>query len=58
MGGRLKREGVYVYLQLMHTVVQQKLTQYCKVTIPQLKNQQQQQQQQKLTKHEICREGK
>ena len=26
VGGRLKREGIYVYLQLIHSVVQQKLT--------------------------------
>ena len=49
MGGRLQRVGVYVYLELMLTVVQQKLTQHCKVMILQLKKQQQQQQ--KLTKH-------
>ena len=33
VGGRLKREGIYGYLQLIHIVVQQKLTQYCKATI-------------------------
>ena len=37
VGGRSKREGIYVYLQLIHSVVQQKLTQRCKATIPQLK---------------------
>ena len=26
--GRLKREGIYVYIQLIHFVVQQKLTHY------------------------------
>ena len=26
VGGRLKREGIYVYIQLIHVVVQQKLT--------------------------------
>ena len=28
MGGRLKRDGIYVYVQLIHVVVRQKLTQY------------------------------
>ena len=28
--GRLKREGIYICLQLIHTVVQQRLTQHCK----------------------------
>ena len=32
VGGRHK-EGIYVYLQLIHLVVQQKLIQYCKPTI-------------------------
>ena len=36
VGGRLKRERIYVYLQLIH-VVQQKLTQHCKAIIPQFK---------------------
>ena len=35
--GRLKREGTYVYLWLIHTVVWQKPTQYCKAIILQLK---------------------
>ena len=26
VGGRLNREGIYVYIQLIHFVVQQKLT--------------------------------
>ena len=30
VGGSLKREGVHVYLQLIHIVVQQKLMQRCK----------------------------
>ena len=30
---RLKREGIYVYLKLIHVVVQQKLTQHCKAII-------------------------
>lgn len=30
MGGRLQREGMYVYLQLTHVVVWQKLTQHYK----------------------------
>ena len=28
VGGRLKREGIYVYTQLIHFVIQQKLTQH------------------------------
>ena len=37
-GGRLKREGMYVYIELIQVVVQQKLTQHCKVIMFQLKN--------------------
>ena len=37
MGGRLKRKDIYVYLQLIHFVVQQKLTHHCKAIILQLK---------------------
>ena len=37
LGGRLEREGTYVYLKPIHLVVQEKLTQYCKATILQLK---------------------
>ena len=37
MEGRLKREGVYVDLQLTHIVVQQKLTQHSKAIVLQLK---------------------
>ena len=29
-GGKLKREGIYVYIRVIHDVVQQKLTQHCK----------------------------
>ena len=29
-GGGIKREGIYVYLYLIHVVVQHKLTQHCK----------------------------
>jgi len=36
-GEKLKREGIYVYLQLIHIVIQQKPTQHCKETILQLK---------------------
>ena len=36
-GGGIKREGIYVYLNLIHVVVQQKLTQHCKAIILQLK---------------------
>ena len=35
--GSLKREGMYVHLELIHTVVQQKLTQHCKAIILHLK---------------------
>ena len=34
---RFKREGMYLYLWLIHTVVQQKQTQHCKAIILQLK---------------------
>ena len=37
MRGRLEREGMYVYIELIQ-VVRQKLTQHCKVIIFQLKN--------------------
>ena len=37
VGGRSKREGIYVYIWLIHFVVQQKLTQHCKATILQKK---------------------
>ena len=37
LGGRSKREGIYVYIQLIHFVVQQKLTQHCKANILQYK---------------------
>ena len=36
MAGRLRREGIYVYTQLIN-VVQQKQTQHCKAIILQLK---------------------
>ena len=32
-GGTLKREGMYVYIWLLHAVVEQKPTQLCKVVI-------------------------
>ena len=35
---RSKRERMSVHIQLIHLIVQQKLTQYCKVIILQLKN--------------------
>ena len=35
--GRVKREEIYVYLELTHVAVQQKLTQLSKATILQLK---------------------
>ena len=37
MQGRLKRERIYIYIELIHVVVQQKPTQHCKATILQLK---------------------
>jgi len=38
MGRRLKREGMYVYLWLIHVEVWQKPTKFCKAIIFQLKN--------------------
>ena len=35
--GRLRREVICVYIQLIHSVVQQNVTQYCKAIILQLK---------------------
>ena len=36
-GGReVTREGIYIYISLIHFIVQQKLTQLCKAIIPQL----------------------
>ena len=37
VGGRLKRKEIYVYLWLIHVVVQQKLAQHCKAIVLQLK---------------------
>ena len=37
MGGRFKREGIYVYLWLIHVEVWQKITKFCKAIILQLK---------------------
>ena len=37
MGGRLQREGIYVYLWLIHVEVWQKTTKFCKAIILQLK---------------------
>ena len=34
VGGRLQREGAYVYLWVIHVVAWQKATQHCKATIP------------------------
>ena len=36
VGGEFKTEGIYVYIRLIHVVVQQKLTQHCKAIRPQL----------------------
>ena len=38
VGGRLRREAIYVNLQLIHIIVQQKPTQRYKAIILQLKN--------------------
>ena len=37
VGGRSKREGIYVYIQVIHFIAQQKLTQHCKAIILRLK---------------------
>ena len=37
VGGRLTRKGIYVYLQLIYDVIQQKTTQHCKAIIFQFK---------------------
>ena len=37
MGRKSKKEGIYVYIQLIHFVVQRKLTQHCKAIILKLK---------------------
>ena len=37
MGSESKKEGIYVYVPLIHFAVQHKLTQHCKATILQLK---------------------
>jgi len=37
VGGRLNKEGIYVYLKLIHIVVQQKVALHCKANILQLK---------------------
>ena len=31
VGGRIKRKGIYAYLWLIHSDVQQKLMQHCKI---------------------------
>ena len=38
MGGRLKKEGIHVYLQLIHNVIEKKLTRNCKVIYYNFKN--------------------
>ena len=37
MGRESKKEGIYVYVPLIHFAVQHKLTQHCKAAIFQLK---------------------
>lgn len=39
MGRQFKKDRLYVYIQLIHFGVQQKVIQLWKTTIPQLKNQ-------------------
>ena len=34
VGGRFQREGIYVYLELIHVIVQQKQIQHCQAIIP------------------------
>ena len=41
VGGRLRREEIYVYKQLIHFIVQQKLTQHYKEAITVLKKKKQ-----------------
>ena len=36
-GGRSQREGIYIYIELIHFIVQQELTQHCKAIILQFK---------------------
>ena len=33
IGGSFKREGIYVYIQLIYSAGKQKITQHCKATI-------------------------
>ena len=40
MGGRFRREGIYVYLWLIHVEVWEKTTEFCKAIILQLKKKQ------------------
>ena len=42
MGGRSMREGVYVYIWLIHFIVQQRPTQHCKTTLPPAKKKEEQ----------------
>ena len=37
VGRRSKREGMYVYIELIHFIAQQKLTKHCKETVPKYK---------------------
>ena len=37
VGGKFKREGIYVYLYLIHVLIQQRQIQHCKAIILQLK---------------------
>ena len=32
-GRKSKRDGIYVYIQLIHFIVQEKLMQHCKATV-------------------------
>ena len=50
VGKKSKREGIYVYMQLIRFAVQQKLTQHCKaVTVQQQEKKKQSSDQRKLT---------
>ena len=41
IGGRFKRQRIYVYTKLIHVVVQKELTQHCRAVIFQLKKKEQ-----------------
>ena len=55
MGGRFKREGIYVYLSLIHVEFSQKTTEFCKAIILQKRSLKKR----KITQKEkkLCREN-